>query len=171
MMTFVVLSYTPREICIGETLLETLSLFFLGNMHPQFDEYLTVVTEPALKFVNLLVSFPPFAFLYQLVASSFEHSAIPAMVKECHLSVVRQIQLIAMQKVISLLKRRGSRAWINSKQAWIKLLRDLANEVPFTCGVPAFDADDDRNIRGLRGVLKVAQPLLQLRQGFLICRL
>src|SRR5438477_1116203 len=139
-------------------------------MHPELHEHLTVIAEPTLSLVDLLISLAPLAFLYELVAAIVEHSPVPSVIEQRHLSVIRQIELIAMKKVITQLEGCGSRACINAEQPRIKLLSKLTDDVSFACCVPSFEADDGGNIRCLGRVLQLAQALLKLRHGFLICR-
>ena len=93
------------------------------------------------------------------------------MVEYRHLAVVRQRELIAMQKVIALLKRSRRSARPYAKEARIELLCQLTNGATFARSIPPFQADDRANIRHLSCILQLAQPLLKFRHRLLVCRL
>src|SRR5579859_7361920 len=63
-VTAIILGNTPGKVRIGKVLLKPLSLFLLGDVQPELDHDLTVVTEPALEFVDLLVGLSALALLH-----------------------------------------------------------------------------------------------------------
>src|SRR5262245_34824733 len=100
MLPAVVLRDPPCLIGLGKIFLEALLLFLLRNVHPELEDQLLIVGEPAFKLVDLLAGNQPFRLLDYVVKAISEDLAIPTMLEYRHVSVVRQNELITMQKVI-----------------------------------------------------------------------
>ncbi len=158
----------PSQQGIAQEGAEALLLFLFRDVQPELDQHLAVVRQPALEFVDLRVGLTPDFFLHELVAPLDQHAAVPRVIEDCHLAVVWQHHLIAPQEVISLLEWCRRAAGIGPEQPRIELFREFLDDMPFAGGVPAFQANHDRDSCLPRSILQPAQLLLQLRHGLCV---
>src|SRR5262249_33718232 len=117
MLSAVILGDPPCLIGIGKIFLKALLLLLLRNVHPELEEQLTIVGEPTFKLVDLLAGDKPLRLLDYVVKAISEDLAIPTVLEYRHISIVRQNELITMQKVIASLEWSWWGVGVHSKQS------------------------------------------------------
>src|SRR5207244_10778688 len=89
---------------------------------PQLHEDLAVSLEPALELVDLVVGGGPDPLLHELLDPLDQHPAVPGVVEESDLAVLRQPDLVAPQPVVALIQLGGRRAGVGAEGARVQAL-------------------------------------------------
>src|SRR5208282_1340166 len=131
------------------------------NVQPELDQDGAVVHQPTLELVDLGIGLAPEPLRDHMVATVLEHTGVPGVVEDDHVSFARKGELVAPEEVVAQFEGGGGASTIHLIEARIEQLGELLDNFAAAASVPPLETHNDGDIGFLDGVLEEAQAALQ----------
>lgn len=146
-------------------------LCFLINMNPEFDKHSAPVHQFLFEFVYFIIGSLPVVGTAEALNPFHHNPSVPCAVKNGYMAGFRQPCPETPEIMPGLFMGLRTGDGVDFKAPGIQRSGNPLDISPFSCGIPAFIGNNQRNSFTVKSVVKLTQPFLKLIQFLLVFRL